>query len=149
MFKLSQRSLSRLVGVKPQLVKVVKSAIEITAVDFGVVQGVRTLAEQARLVQQGASQTMNSKHLTGDAVDLMAYIGARASWEINLYDDIAEAMRQAALMHGVSIRWGAAWNLKDIRTFDGPMKLAMQQYIDLRRSQGKRPFLDSPHFELS
>jgi peptidoglycan L-alanyl-D-glutamate endopeptidase CwlK len=148
-FKLSKRSLSKLEGVKPELVQVVKRAIEITTVDFGVIQGLRTVAEQKKLVASGASQTMNSKHLTGDAVDLMAYIGSRASWELSLYDNIADAMKMAAIEQNVKLRWGAAWHIDDIRTWNGTMEEAMNAYVDLRRSQGRRPFIDGPHFELN
>ena len=81
-FKLSQRSLSNLEGVKPELVKVVHTAIEITSIDFGVTQGLRTVQEQRQLVASGASQTRKSKHLTGDAVDVVAYLGSRISWEL-------------------------------------------------------------------
>lgn len=148
-FKLSKRSLDRLEGVKPELVEVVKTAITLSDVDFGVTQGLRTLEEQKALVAKGASQTMKSKHLTGDAVDLVAYVGSRVSWELTLYDNIANAMKTAADMHGVKLRWGAAWHINDIAEFDGSMEDAMNEYVDLRRSQGKRPFIDAPHFELT
>ena len=92
---------------------------------------------------------MKSKHLTGDAVDLMAYVGSRASWELNLYDDIADAMKVAAIEHDVPIKWGAAWSVGNIAEWDGSMEEAMNSYIDLRRSEGRRPFIDGPHFELS
>lgn len=147
-FRLSKRSLARLEGVKPELVAIVTRAIEITNVDFGITQGIRTLEEQKALVAKGASQTMRSKHLTGDAVDVVAYIGPRVSWELNLYDDIADAFKAAAIEHDVKLRWGAAWHIADIREWDGTMQDAMDQYIDLRRSQGRRPFIDGPHFEL-
>ena len=147
-FKLSQRSLDRLEGVHPDLVFCVKDAITYSKVDFGVICGMRTEAEQRELVDKGASQTMASKHLTGHAVDLMAYCGSRASWELNLYDDIADAMAQAARANNVTIRWGAAWSIDDIRSWNGTMEDAMNSYIDLRRSQGRRPFIDGPHFEL-
>jgi peptidoglycan L-alanyl-D-glutamate endopeptidase CwlK len=149
MYKLSQRSLDRLDGVKPELVDVVKRAIELTTIDFGVVQGLRTEEEQKALVEKGASKTMKSKHLTGDAVDLMAYIGGRGCWELNVYDEIADAMKAAAIELGVSIRWGAAWTVSDLREWEGTAEEAMNHYIDVRRSQGKRPFLDCPHIELS
>ena len=148
-FKLSQRSLDKLEGVHPDMVKCVKSAIEWTTVDFGVICGLRTLAEQQALVDKGASQTLKSKHLDGLAVDLMAYVGGRASWELNLYDDIADAMKEAAKLENVGIRWGAAWHIDDIRTWNGTMQDAMNAYIDLRRGQGRRPFIDGPHFELA
>ena len=148
-FKLSQRSLSNLEGVHPYLVGVVKRAIELTKVDFGVIEGLRTPESQRDLVLSGASQTMFSKHIEGEAVDLMAYIGPRASWELNLYDDIADAMKKAATELQVPIRWGGAWNVLDIRDWDGNMYSAMNHYIDTRRSQGRKPFIDGPHFEIS
>ena len=147
--KLSTSSLKKLEGIDPKLAEVVKRAIEITKVDFGVTEGLRTLATQKKYVAAGKSQTMASKHLTGDAVDLVAYVGSKISWELNLYDDIADAMKQAAKEKGVALRWGAAWHIDDITKFNGTMEDAMNQYIDLRRSQGKRPFIDGPHFELS
>lgn len=148
-FKLSKRSLARLEGVDERMVRVVKTAISFSNVDFGVIQGLRTIEEQRELVAKGASQTMKSKHLDGLAVDLMAYVGSRGSWELSLYDDIADAMKLAAIEEGVSLRWGAAWQINDIREWDGTMQDAMDAYIDLRRSQGRRPFIDGPHFELS
>ena len=147
-FQLSQRSLGRLDGVKSDLHSIVCKAIGMTDVDFGVICGLRTEKEQEDLVARGASQTMKSKHLVGDAVDLMAYIGSRGSWELNLYDDIADAMRKAAKQQDVKIRWGAAWHIDDFGAFDGTAEEAMNAYVDLRRSQGRRPFIDAPHFEL-
>jgi peptidoglycan L-alanyl-D-glutamate endopeptidase CwlK len=147
-FKLSQRSLDKLEGVHPDMVKCVKSAIEYTKVDFGVICGMRTEEEQKELVAKGASKTMRSKHLTGHAVDLMASLGSRASWELNLYDDIADAMAQASKEHNVPIKWGAAWSIGNIAQWNSGMEGAMNSYIDLRRREGKRPFIDGPHFEL-
>jgi len=148
-FKLSQRSIDRLEPVKPELFDVVLEAISLTKVDFGVICGLRTEEEQRALVEKGASQTMKSKHLTGDAVDLMAYIDGRGTWELNVYDDIAEAMREAAKNQGVRIRWGAAWHIPDIAEWNLSMEDAMNSYIDERRAERKRPFIDAPHFELN
>lgn len=148
MFKLSNISKERLEGIKPELRAVVERAIEITEVDFGVTQGLRTMEQQEALVARGASKTMKSKHLTGDAVDLAAYIGSRVSWEITLYDNIADAMKQAAIELNTPIRWGAAWTVADITKWEGTMEEAMNAYVDWRRKEGRRPFIDAPHFEL-
>jgi len=145
-FKLSQRSLDKLEGVDKRLQRVVHYAIGVSKIDFGVICGLRTVEEQKALVAKGASKTMNSKHLTGDAVDLMAYVGSRGSWEINLYDEIADAMREGGEKVGINLRWGAAWH-KPLTGWNGTAEALMNEYIDLRRSQGKRPFLDCPHFE--
>ena len=135
-------------GVDERLVAVVKHAITATKTDFGVIQGLRTIEMQKALVAKGASQTMKSKHLDGLAVDLMAYIGGRGSWELNLYDDLADAMAEGANAAGCKVRWGAAWHIDSIGQYKGTMEEAMNEYIDLRRSQGRRPFIDGPHFEL-
>jgi peptidoglycan L-alanyl-D-glutamate endopeptidase CwlK len=152
-FKLSGRSLGKLEGVHPKLVDTVKEAIKVSLVDFGVIYGVRSLAEQKRLYEAGRSQTMKSKHLVQDdgyshAVDLMAYDGSEPSWDIVMYDDIADAMKAAAKETGAKVRWGAAWNIDNIAEWERPMEDAMNNYIDIRRSQGRRPFIDGPHFEL-
>jgi len=149
MFRLSARSISRLGGVDEKLVSCVHRAITLTKVDFGVSEGLRSIRRQEDLVARGASKTMKSKHLDGKAVDLVAYIGSSVSWELAVYDDIADAMKEAAEEVGIGLRWGAAWHLKDIRAWDGNMETLMTSYVDLRRSQGKRPFIDAPHFELS
>lgn len=148
-FSLSKRSLERLEGIDDALFAVTRMAIEYTKVDFGVTCGLRTIEEQKELVDAGASQTLNSKHIPGLAVDVVAYIGPRISWELNLYDDIADAFAEAGRELGVSLRWGAAWHINDICEYDGTMEKAMNEYVDLRRSQGKRPFIDAPHFELT
>ena len=153
-FKLSRRSLDRLEGVDESLQEVCKMAITLSSIDFGILQGMRTLEQQKELVASGASQTLKSKHLEGKAVDLGAFINGRLSWELNLYDNVADAIKEAATQLGVAICWGAAWGTPqakypmDIRKWEGTMEEAMNAYIDLRRSQGKRPFIDGPHFEL-
>ena len=148
-FKLSKRSHDRLFGVNPKLVAVVNRAIELTTVDFGVTEGLRTVETQEAYVKAGKSQTMNSKHIGGNAVDLVAYINGEVSWELNVYDNIADAMRQAAIENDLPLRWGAAWNVPDICKWTGSMEDAMNHYIDKRRQQGRRPFIDAPHFEIA
>ena len=147
-FSLSSRSLKKLEGVDDTLVEVVKEAINLTKVDFGVTYGLRTLEEQKKLYDSGRSQTMKSKHLDGRAVDLVAYFGSDISWELNVYDDICDAMAEAARRNTVAIKWGAAWSEGDIRMYSGSAEDSMNAYIDLRRSEGRRPFIDAPHFEM-
>ncbi len=148
-FQLSPRSIKTLTGVNQQLVEVVYHAITVSKIDFAVIEGVRTMARQRELLKQGATQTLKSKHLDGRAGDLMAYIGTRPSWELNLYDDIADAVKEAAIKIGVPIRWGGAWTVPDITKWTGTMQAAQDSYIDLRRKQGKRVWIDGPHFELA
>ncbi len=148
MFKLSTRSMSRLEGISPDIIGVVTEAIKLTRVDFGVTCGIRTVEEQEKLVASGASQTMKSKHLEGRAVDLVAYVGSNVSWQLNMYDDIADAMAMASRKLDVPLKWGAAWTVGNIADWKGSMEEAMNSYVDLRRSQGRRPFIDAPHFEM-
>ena len=147
-FKLSSRSEGRLEGINPQLIEVVKTAITLTKVDFGVTCGMRTVEEQEKLVASGASQTMKSKHLEGRAVDLVAYIGPNVTWALNKYDELADAMAAAAKQKGVALKWGAAWTVGNIADWDGSMEDAMNAYVDVRSSQGRRPFIDAPPFEM-
>lgn len=125
-FKLSARSRKNLEGVHPELVKVVERAIQITDVDFMVTEGVRSVARQKQLFNAGASTTLNSRHLTGHAVDLAAWVATapgkgEVRWDWPLYHRIAAAMKVAANELGVSIIWGGDW----------------------------KTFKDGPHFELS
>lgn len=128
-FALSARSESRLVGVHPDLVHVVRRAIQITTVDFGVLEGVRTLERQRELVAKGASQTMNSRHLTGHAVDLFAWAPDRlgrpgVSWEAEHYVAIANAMFAADVAAGVAVEWGGHWRwFKDLTHFQLPWQI--------------------------
>lgn len=108
-FRLSDRSLAKLDGVHPDLVKVVKHAIGITKVDYTVLEGVRSLKRQRHLKNIGASQTMNSRHLTGHAVDLGAWSDGQVHWDWPLYYRIADAMKQAAKELDIPIEWGGDW----------------------------------------
>lgn len=125
---LNARSIERLKGVDRRLAAVTRRAAEISTVDFQVTEGLRTLSRQKALVAQGASRTLRSRHLTGHAVDVVAMIGTRISWELPLYFPIRDAFAQAAHELGVTIRWGGDWD------GDG--------------STSDESFVDSPHFEL-
>ncbi len=124
-YVLGQRSLARLEGVHPDLVKVVKRAIKLTPVDFTVVEGLRSIETQRRYVAKGASQTMRSRHLTGHAVDIAPIIDGVVRWDWPLFHKIAPAMMDAAKELGVPLEWGGSW-----RTFkDGPhFQLPWKQY---------------------
>ena len=105
-FKLSNRSIEKMAGVHPDLVRVINEAIKITPIDFGITCGTRTLAQQRVLVATGKSQTLNSRHLTGHAVDVVAMIDGKASWEMKDYKTIAIALKRAAKSIGIPIKWG-------------------------------------------
>ena len=108
-FNLSKKSLNNLIGVHPDLVEIVKRAIEITEVDFVVTEGLRTLDKQKLLLKAGATTTLNSRHLTGHAVDLAALVGNEIRWDWPLYHKIAYAMKQAAKDLNTPLEWGGSW----------------------------------------
>lgn len=113
---LGQRSLQRLEGVHPDLVRVVRKAAAMSDLDFTVLEGLRSEARQRQLFAKGATKTMNSRHLTGHAVDLAPMIGGNVSWDWPLYHRLAKIVKEAAAAEKVPIVWGGDW-----RTFkDGP-----------------------------
>lgn len=115
-YRLSNKSLGLMQGLHPDLVKVIKRAIEITPIDFTVLEGMRTLERQKRLVASGASQTMNSRHLTGHAIDIAPLKNGVVTWDWPLYHQLAKAVKQAAKDVGVTIEWGGDWK----KFKDGP-----------------------------
>lgn len=144
MKQLDARSLSRLQGVHDDLVEVVKVAFDRSPQPFIVTEGLRSLDRQKKLVAAGASKTMRSRHLTGHAVDLAAFIDLNGDgqknlneqirWDWPLYFKIAEAMRIAAEELDVPLEWGGHWRLLN---GNGPVKEG-----DLAQ------FADGPHFQL-
>ena len=120
-FKPGKKSLSNLKGVHPDLIKVVKRALALTECDFTVTEGLRTKERQAQLLKEKKTTTSNSRHLTGHAVDLAAWVNNTVSWDWKYYYQIADAMKKAASELNVSIDWGGDW----------------------------KKFKDGPHFELT
>lgn len=116
MFKLGKSSLAKLNTVHKDLQKVVQLAITLSEVDFTVTEGIRALERQKTLVAKGASTTMNSRHLTGHAVDLAALIDGNLSWDWPLYHKIADAMKEASKQLDIPIVWGGDW----VSFKDGP-----------------------------
>jgi peptidoglycan L-alanyl-D-glutamate endopeptidase CwlK len=105
--KLGNRSLKRLVGVHPMLAFCVHEAIKISEVDFGVLDGVRTMKRQRTLVRQGKSKTFKSYHLYGLAVDLVPFINGRYTWEDEeAFILISEAMNEVINRYDLKIQWG-------------------------------------------
>ncbi|MCK5642839.1 MAG: M15 family metallopeptidase [Gammaproteobacteria bacterium] len=127
-YRLGKRSVSRLEGVHPDLVRVVKRAITYTTCDFTVLEGVRSVERQRELFEAKATKIMHSRHLTGHAVDLGAWVGRRVAWDWPLYYQIADAMKKASTKEDIPIRWGGDWDS------DG-------DYED-------ETWRDGPHFEL-
>lgn len=116
-FRWSERSKARLTGIHPDLRRVMDRALELVPIDITVLEGLRTKERQRELVRKEASKTMNSRHLTGHAVDIAPLDDdGKVSFDWPLYHRIAPAIKQAAAEEGVPIEWGGDW-----RTFqDGP-----------------------------
>jgi peptidoglycan L-alanyl-D-glutamate endopeptidase CwlK len=110
------RSLSRLKGVHPDLVRVARLALSYSPLDFVITEGLRTRARQQELFNEGASKTLNSRHITGHAIDIAALVGGKVRWDWPLYPRIAEAFKRASKELNVPIIWGGDW--KSLR--DGP-----------------------------
>lgn len=112
----STRSLNNLKGIHPDLRRVIDRALQESPLDFIVIEGLRSEDRQRQLVASGASQTMNSRHLTGHAVDLLPIgpNGAEFAWP--LYNKLGPAVEAAAEAEDVSIVWGGRWK----RFKDGP-----------------------------
>ncbi len=119
-FAFGARSLARLKGVHPDLVRVMKRAIGCSVLDFSIIEGLRTLAKQKEYMAAGATRTMNSRHLTGHAVDVAPYVGGKIRWDWPLYHQLAAIIKKAAADEQVPITWGGDW----------------------------ASFADGPHFEL-
>lgn len=105
-YQLGNKSLQKLEGIHPDLVAVVKLAISISSQDFSVGEGLRSVERQKKLVATGKSTTMNSRHITGHAVDLFPY---PVSWDWQFFYPIAEAMKQASKQLDVDLEWGGDW----------------------------------------
>ena len=120
MRKWSQRSLRNLHGIHPDLRRVLDRALQESPIDFIVIEGLRTRERQAEMVESGASKTMNSRHLTGHAVDILPIGPKGAAFDWPLYYKVAPAIKAAAKAEGVKIVWGGDW----------------------------KNFPDGPHFEL-
>ena len=148
-FKFSKRSLRHLEEVVEPLRAVAVLALKTSNVDFGVTDGLRTEEEQRELLAAGASKTLKSRHLTGHAIDVAAYIGPRLKWEPQtLYDEIANAFGAAARELETPIRWGGAWNCGDIGAANRPARELRYLYRKQQTDRGRAIFNDSVHFEI-
>ncbi|WP_368939726.1 M15 family metallopeptidase [Proteus mirabilis] len=109
-YKLSQRSQSNLKGVHQDLVRVVRLAITFSEYDFVVIEGIRSLARQKALIKEGKSKTLNSRHLTGHAVDIVPIVNGVIPWQDwSAFEAVSKVMKQAAQQLGISINWGGDW----------------------------------------
>ncbi len=133
---LGPRSISRLTDVHSDLVRVVHRAAAMSSLDFTVLEGWRTLDRQKQLLAEKATRVLNSRHLTGHAVDLAPMISGSVAWDWPLYYRLADVMRAASAHEKVPIRWGGTWKL--LSAIQGPITAKILS----------RSFPDGPHFEL-
>ncbi len=133
MYRLSKRSQRELIGVYPELAFAVYEAIKVTKQDFMVFDGVRSMYEQKKLMERGASKTLKSYHLYGLAVDLVAYTEGQLSWDMKYYPEIAKAMRSVIDAHGLEIDWGyALWGWDSAHW----QMTGHKPYYDIRKLKG-------------
>lgn len=118
--KFSEKSINNLKNIHPDLVQLAFKALELSTIDFSITEGVRSIERQKQLVKEGKSQTLNSRHLSGHAIDVFAYPTSSGSWEFKYYQDIATAFKMASATLDIPVEWGGDW----------------------------KPFCDGPHFQL-
>lgn len=153
-YSLGKTSLAELTGVHGDLVRVVKRAIEITACEFTVADGIRTVEEQRRFVANGFSRTMKSKHLEGRAVDLVPWIEGKPRWWWPQIYQVAAAMHIAARQLAVRIKWGCVWDrpLNDLAPgVEDPALLAealKAEGLAYNARHAGSDFPDGPHYEI-
>ncbi|GAA6322927.1 M15 family metallopeptidase [Fusobacterium ulcerans] len=116
MYKFSKRSLDNLKGVDERLIKLIEEVLSISPYDFGITEGLRTIEKQKEYVRTGKSQTMNSYHLKGKAVDIVVYKDGKVSWKLDYYKEIADLVKKIAKHDGLKITWGGDWKT----LIDGP-----------------------------
>lgn len=150
-FRFGASSKKELIGVRAELVQLAEVALACSTQDFTVFDGLRTAAEQRVLVAQGRSKTLDSKHLTGDAIDLVPYINGKPTWDWDGCYRVACAVDTAARELGIEnkIRWGGAWDrtLADFHGDASAYKRVVEEYAARQKAKGKSAFLDGPHFE--
>ena len=124
-FALSVASQNKLKNVHPDLIAVIKRALELTSIDFSVTDGLRTIEQEREHINNGTSNTMNSRHLTGHAVDLTPWFNGAsvngrdpANW--HYFVSVSRAMKLAAMELKTPVEWGGDWpEVKGKSTRDG------------------------------
>lgn len=143
-FEFGQKSLDRLLGVNTDLVAVATRALELSEIDFCILEGLRSHERQLELVATGASQTQHSKHLIGHAIDIGAITGGKVDWTWDLYPKIARAFQQASQELGVPIVFGAIWD-RQLASVSSDIPAEIAAY---KARRGGKAFMDGGHYEL-
>ena len=108
-YKFGTRSLSNLQGVHPDLQKLMHASITDAPHDFTITEGLRSSTRQQKLVDEGKSTTLRSRHITGHAIDLAVIRGGKAIWDIQEYQELALHIKAKAKELGIPIVWGGDW----------------------------------------
>jgi peptidoglycan L-alanyl-D-glutamate endopeptidase CwlK len=145
-FELSHQSLVNLQGVHPELVRLVMRTLQSSPLDFAIIQGLRTQQEEQEDIAKGLSETSHSRHLTGHAIDFMAFVDGKGTWDEQAYRTIAESFRQAAAELGIAINWGGAWAIRLDQAVSA--NAAYNAYVTSRLAAGAKPFCDFDHIQL-
>lgn len=127
-WKFGKQSIDNLKGVDPKLVAIAYRALELSDLDFGITEGLRTLERQKVLLAEKKTKTLKSYHLTGKAIDIKIYKNGEISWDIEDFAHVSKFFMQAARELGAKITWGGDWD------HDGDWK--------------DESFRDGPHFQL-
>lgn len=112
-FHFSKRSLKNLEGVHPDLIKVMTQSLEISPIDFAILEGLRSPERQQEVIARGASWTKNSRHLTGHAVDIGAVIEGHIVWALDPYQRLSKIIKKVAQDLSIPIEWGGDWQKVD------------------------------------
>jgi len=139
------RSRQRLEGINPKLIQLTHRALQLSSVDFGVTCGMRTQHEQNQLRASGASQINRSRHQDGMAIDIFVYVDGKGTWELDHYITAAEGFALAAKEMEVDLRWGGGWT-HYLNKYTA--KQSRDGYAKHKKKQGRRQFIDGPHFEF-
>lgn len=145
-FQFGTKSRAALAAVHPDLAALAEAALAECEIDFSITEGMRSKERQEKLVAEGKSQTLKSRHITGHAVDVGALVDGKLTWDMPAYAQIADAFRKASIATGIPFEWGCAWGL-DLTKFASADE-AKAAYVAERARQGKKPFFDGPHFQL-
>lgn len=129
-FQFGKKSEERLATVHRDLSRVARKALSLSPVDFGITEGIRSEEKQKQLVEEGASKTMKSKHLTGHAIDIACFVDGEVTWKLEYYQIVANAFALACDELKVNLRWGGSWKVNDFTLNE------------------ENKFIDAVHFEL-
>lgn len=149
---LSRRDLERLAGVHERLAETVRVCYAMSPIPLVVLEGLRTMERQREYVKIGASRTLDSRHLTGHAVDLGVLQGDVVSWHWPLYYRLAILMRQAAEVTGAVLTWGGVWDkpmTEYTRTCAEEVRLYGNRWRRAHPGEEGGPLIDGPHYELA